>query len=51
MTPEERLSDVEARYGHDSLVAAGLRAAWPELMEAVAAVEALRAETAALAAT
>ena len=39
MTPDERLADVEARHGADSAVARGLRDAWPELMEAVAAVE------------
>jgi len=30
MTPERRLLDVEARYGEDSPVTNGLRAAWPE---------------------
>jgi HD superfamily phosphodiesterase len=39
MTPEERLADVQARHGQDSLVALGLRRAWPELMVAVATTE------------
>jgi putative nucleotidyltransferase with HDIG domain len=39
MTPEERRADVEARHGFDSLVALGLRRAWPELMAAVAMTE------------
>jgi hypothetical protein len=39
MTPDERLADVEARHGQDSLVALGLRRAWPELMVAVATTE------------
>ena len=38
MTPDERLADVEVRYGADSTVTRGLRDAWPELMDAVAAV-------------
>ena len=42
MTPEQRLMDVEARYGAGSPVTRGLRAAWPELMEAVEQVEVLR---------
>jgi hypothetical protein len=41
MTPEQRLIDVEARYGAGSPVTLGLRTAWPELMEAVEQVEAL----------
>jgi HD superfamily phosphodiesterase len=41
MTPERRLVDVEERYGAASPVTRGLRAAWPELMEAVERVEAL----------
>ena len=44
VSPEHRLRDVEFRYGEDSLVAAGLVAAWPELMQAVAAVEDLLAK-------
>lgn len=39
MTSAQRLADVEARHGADSVVSAGLRRAWPELMEAVALVE------------
>ena len=42
ITPEQRLFDVEARYGAGSPVTRGLRAAWPELMEAVGQAEALR---------
>ena len=42
MTPEERLVDVEARYGAGSPVTRGLRAAWPELMEAVEQAAALQ---------
>ena len=42
MTPEQRLIDVEARYGAGSPVTRGLRAAWPELMQAVVQVEALQ---------
>jgi hypothetical protein len=42
MTPAQRLLDVEARYGENSPVTGGLRAAWPELMNAVRQVEALR---------
>ena len=41
MTPEQRLADVEARYGEDDPVTKGLRAAWPELMDDVAKVHAL----------
>jgi hypothetical protein len=40
MTPAERLVDVERRHGADSPVTLGLRRAWPELMAAVATVEA-----------
>lgn len=43
VTPEERLRDVEARYGADSPVVQGLRAAWPELLTLVAQTEALLA--------
>jgi putative nucleotidyltransferase with HDIG domain len=42
MTPKQRLIDVKARYGSRSPVTRGLRAAWPELMEAVEQVEALK---------
>ena len=42
ITPERRLIDVQARYGAESLVTRGLRAAWPELMEAFELVEALK---------
>jgi hypothetical protein len=42
VTPEQRLLDVEARYGEDSPVSIGLRAAWPELMDAVRQVDELR---------
>lgn len=42
MTPQQRLMDVEARYGAGSRVSRGLRAAWPELMQAVVQVEALQ---------
>ena len=42
MTPEQRLLDVEARYGADSPVTNGLRAAWPELMDAIRQVDELR---------
>jgi HD superfamily phosphodiesterase len=42
MTAEQRLIDVEARYGVGSPVTRGLQAAWPELMQAVEEVEALR---------
>ena len=44
VSPEHRLRDVESRYGEDSPVAAGLVAAWPELMGALAEVEDLLAE-------
>jgi hypothetical protein len=46
MTPAQRLLDVEARYGEDSPVTNGLRAAWPELMDTVRQVEALRTQPA-----
>jgi hypothetical protein len=46
MTPEQRLVDVEARYGEGSPVTRGLRASWPELMEVVELVETLRREPA-----
>lgn len=46
MTPGQRLLDVEARYGDDSPVTTGLRAAWPELMDAVRQVEELRTQPA-----
>jgi hypothetical protein len=42
MTPERRLIDVETRYGSGSPVTRGLRAAWPELMEAVEQLQLLR---------
>lgn len=42
MTPEQRLIDVEARYGSESPVTMGLRTGWPELMEAIEQVEMLR---------
>jgi len=42
MTPEQRLLDVEARYGEDSPVTKGLRAAWPDLMHSVGQVAELR---------
>lgn len=35
MTPEQRLFDVEDRYGKDSPVVKGLLAAWPELLLAI----------------
>lgn len=38
MTPEERLADVELRYGHDHVVVKGLHLAWPRLCEEVQAV-------------
>lgn len=41
MMPEERLIDVEARYGEGSPVTRGLRAAWPELAAAVHQVNGL----------
>lgn len=41
-TPQERLIEVVARYGNDSPVSKGLRAAWPELMAAVERVEMFR---------
>ena len=44
VSPEHRLRDVESRYGEDSPVTAGLVAAWPKLMEAVAEVEDLLAK-------
>jgi hypothetical protein len=46
MTPAQRLIDVEARYGSTSPVTRGLRAAWPDLMEAVDRAEALRCRSA-----
>ena len=42
LTPEQRIIDVEARYGADSPVTTGLRAAWPQLLDAVRRVEKLR---------
>ena len=42
MTPEQRLLDVEARYGDDSPVTNGLRAAWPDLMDSIDQVAELR---------
>lgn len=45
MTPQQRLLDVEARYGQDSLVIAGLRAAWPELLAAIGQAKVLRRQT------
>ena len=48
VSPRHRLRDVESRYGEDSPVAAGLVAAWPEVMEAVAEVEDLLAKASAL---
>lgn len=42
MTPEQRLLDVEARYGAESPVTNGLRAAWPELLDAITQAEELR---------
>lgn len=44
VTPRQRLADVEARYGKGNPVTDGLRAAWPELMAAIGAIEALRDE-------
>jgi len=44
MTPRQRLLDVQVRYGVDSPVTLSLRAAWPELMDAVARVDALRSD-------
>lgn len=41
MTPKQRLAEVEARYGKDSPVTVGMRAAWPGLMDDVAKVNAL----------
>ena len=46
MNPEQRLLDVEARYGEDSPVTVGLRTAWPELLDAVNRVEELQGRTA-----
>ena len=46
MTPEQRLLDVEARYGEDSPVTNGLRTAWSELMDAVTQVDELRSNAA-----
>ena len=42
MTPGQRLLDVEARYGEDSPVTNGLRAAWPDLMHSIDQVTELR---------
>jgi len=42
MTPGQRLLDVKARYGEDSPVASGLRAAWPDLMHSIDQVAELR---------
>ncbi len=42
MTPGQRLLDVKARYGADSPVANGLRAAWPDLMHSIGQVARLR---------
>ncbi|MDF1597267.1 MAG: HD domain-containing protein [Acidimicrobiia bacterium] len=42
LTPEQRIIDVEARYGSGSPVTTGLRAAWPQLLDAVCRVEELR---------
>ena len=39
VTPAIRLLDVEARYGDSSPVTAGLKAAWPELMDSIGALE------------
>ncbi len=39
VTPEVRLLDVEARYGDSSPVTAGLKAAWPELMDSIGALD------------
>ncbi len=39
VTPEMRLLDVEARYGESSPVTAGLKAAWPELMDSIGALD------------
>lgn len=41
MTPQQRLLDVGSRYGEDSPVTNGLHAAWPELTDTVAQIEAL----------
>ena len=41
MTPEQRLVEVEARYGSNNPVTRGMRAAWPELMRDVHQVEGL----------
>jgi putative nucleotidyltransferase with HDIG domain len=41
MTPEERLADVEARYGHDHVVVQALRAARPRLERELEAVDEL----------
>jgi putative nucleotidyltransferase with HDIG domain len=46
MTPEQRLVDVEARYGDDSPVTSGLRAAWPELLGVINAMNHLRRQPA-----
>ena len=44
MTPRQRLLDVQVRYGEESPVTLSLRAAWPELMDAVMQVDALRSD-------
>lgn len=44
MSPQQRLADVETRYGKRSPVSRGLRTAWLELMEDVQRVETLRRE-------
>jgi hypothetical protein len=46
MTPEQRLLNVEARYGEGSPVTRGLRAAWPNLMEDVEQAKRLRRQPA-----
>ncbi len=46
MTPVQRLLDVEARYGEDSPVTNGLRAAWPDLMHSIDQVAELRTQAA-----
>ncbi|MDA8044256.1 MAG: HD domain-containing protein [Actinomycetota bacterium] len=38
MTPQERLADVESRYGPDHVVTRSLRSAWPRLEEELTAV-------------
>jgi hypothetical protein len=46
MTPQERLADVESRYGPDHVVTRSLRSAWPRLEEEVAAVSQMFAASA-----